>query len=210
MFLTRGNSAPCSVKVADFGIAKVLEENLAETLCGTPYYFSPEICQFKPYDSSADIWALGCVLFQLCTQMIPFDAESIGQLKIQICRGPLPEPPPGYSCDVGAFVAAMLQRSVADRPSAATMLKGKRLQQEIRTMYEENHRGREENVAPLAEQLCSPRKELKLSARNRSPSPLVRNCNMKLQPLGLREASPHRTIAKEVLRPSNVATPRIR
>lgn len=33
---------------------------------GTPYYLSPEICQEKPYAWSSDIWAMGCILYELC------------------------------------------------------------------------------------------------------------------------------------------------
>ncbi|OXB70380.1 UNVERIFIED_CONTAM: hypothetical protein H355_003496, partial [Colinus virginianus] len=40
---------------------------LARTCIGTPYYLSPEICQNRPYNNKSDIWALGCVLYEMCT-----------------------------------------------------------------------------------------------------------------------------------------------
>ncbi|VDN10847.1 unnamed protein product [Dibothriocephalus latus] len=57
------------VKLGDFGIAKVLNStlDLARTCIGTPYYLSPEICENKPYNNKSDIWALGCVLYELTT-----------------------------------------------------------------------------------------------------------------------------------------------
>lgn len=41
--------------------------DLARTCIGTPYYLSPEICENKPYDHKSDIWALGCVLYEMTT-----------------------------------------------------------------------------------------------------------------------------------------------
>lgn len=52
------------IKVGDFGIAKVLSntKELARTQIGTPYYFSPEICNGRPYNNKSDVWSLGVVL----------------------------------------------------------------------------------------------------------------------------------------------------
>ena len=65
VFLTKHNC----VKLGDFGIAKVLEGTIeaAMTVVGTPYYMSPEVCQSKPYTLKSDIWALGCLLYEMCT-----------------------------------------------------------------------------------------------------------------------------------------------
>lgn len=58
-----------AVKLGDFGISKLLEntEDAAMTVVGTPYYMSPEVCQSKPYTYKSDVWALGCVLYELCS-----------------------------------------------------------------------------------------------------------------------------------------------
>ncbi len=43
---------------------------------GTPYYLSPELCEDKPYNEKSDVWALGVVLYECCTQRHPFDADN--------------------------------------------------------------------------------------------------------------------------------------
>ena len=65
MFLTANGT----LKLGDFGISKVLINTLekAATVVGTPYYMSPEMYENKPYTHKSDIWALGCILYELCT-----------------------------------------------------------------------------------------------------------------------------------------------
>ena len=57
------------MKLGSFGIAKVLENSLekAMTVVGSPCNLSPEIVEGKPYNNKADIWALGCLVFELAT-----------------------------------------------------------------------------------------------------------------------------------------------
>jgi NIMA (never in mitosis gene a)-related kinase len=40
------------------------------------YYLSPEMCEEKPYNEKSDIWALGCVVYELCTFKHPFEAKN--------------------------------------------------------------------------------------------------------------------------------------
>ena len=74
MFLSKGEN----IRIGDLGVAKVLQENVnfARTMVGTPYYLSPEMCEEKPYNDKSDIWALGCVLYELCTFKHPFEAKN--------------------------------------------------------------------------------------------------------------------------------------
>ena len=57
---------------------------MAETVCGTPYYMSPEIIMGNAYAEPSDVWALGVVLFELLTLRRPFDGANIGHLVMNI------------------------------------------------------------------------------------------------------------------------------
>lgn len=49
------------------GIAKMIKEGVANTQIGTPHYMPPELWQNKKYTFSSDLWALGCLLYELMT-----------------------------------------------------------------------------------------------------------------------------------------------
>eukprot|EP00936_MAST-01D_sp_MAST-1D-sp1_P000627 g627.t1 len=85
IFLTRTGV----LKLGDFGIARVLENSadMASTMIGTPYNMSPELCENRAYDEKSDMWALGCVLYELITLRKAFEGKSIGALVLRIVRG---------------------------------------------------------------------------------------------------------------------------
>ena len=66
------------VKIGDFGISKILEGTFdkAETIVGTPYYMSPELFKYKPYSYKSDIWALGCVMYEIMNLKHAFTAQT--------------------------------------------------------------------------------------------------------------------------------------
>ena len=54
------------IKVADFGFARWMKDDIAETSCGSPYYAAPEILKGEPYEGKpTDIWSLGVILFAM-------------------------------------------------------------------------------------------------------------------------------------------------
>ena len=62
IFLSKNNT----IKIGDLGFAKILKnQTKSNTFLGTPYYMSPEVCEGKPYNSKNDVWALGCILYEL-------------------------------------------------------------------------------------------------------------------------------------------------
>lgn len=78
-------SPNATIKFADFGFAKYLQEaSMAQTPCGTPLYMAPEIFEMKEYDAKADVWSIGCVLFEMCTGEPPFKGSNHRELFMSI------------------------------------------------------------------------------------------------------------------------------
>lgn len=132
-------SSSGSIKLGDFGIAKAVEctAACARTQVGTPYYLSPEICQGKPYGRGSDIWAMGCVLFEICAKRVPFDAPNIASLVQKIVRGSTPQLPMDYSTSLRETCNDMLNRNPGQRPEAAEMLKRPMIQEMVKVMLQE-------------------------------------------------------------------------
>lgn len=128
-----------SLKMGDFGIAKVLECTIAcaRTQIGTPYYLSPELCQERPYTTPSDIWAMGCILYEMCALKVPFDAESIPKLVNNIVRGRIPTVPATYSKFVQQLVADMLNRDPKKRPGCDEILQKPEIQAVVQSMVSE-------------------------------------------------------------------------
>lgn len=112
------------IKIGDFGISRMLENtfDMAQTCCGTPCYLSPESCQDMPYSSKADVWALGCLLFEMCALRYAFDATNFVSLFYKIVKVDHGEVPPQYSSSLGELIKQLLAKSPDDRPSAGTVL----------------------------------------------------------------------------------------
>jgi NIMA (never in mitosis gene a)-related kinase len=142
-------SASGRIKLGDFGISKVLEstECFAKTSIGTPYYLAPEICSQKPYSWSADIWALGCILYEMCMLRVPFDAQNFKQLCDRITRTKAPNISGNFSASLKEMCSMMLDREARKRPSAADLLQRPIIQGEIRLMLEEEKQKKESQTA---------------------------------------------------------------
>lgn len=75
------------VKIADFGLSKIVWNEDTMTPCGTVGYTAPEIVKDERYSKSVDMWALGCVLYTLLCGFPPFYDESINVLTEKVARG---------------------------------------------------------------------------------------------------------------------------
>ena len=123
IFLTKN----LDIKIGDLGVSKkLIQTNFAKTFIGTPYYLSPEICMEKPYNDKSDIWAIGCILYELCTFNYPFNAKSQGALLLKILNNE-PEKIDNnyYSKDLQNMINLLLNKNYELRPSCADILKMK-------------------------------------------------------------------------------------
>jgi serine/threonine-protein kinase len=111
------------VKVADFGIARAMdsgsEDNLTQTgaVMGTATYFSPEQAQGLPLDPRSDLYALGCVLYEMVTGRPPFSGDSPVAIAYKHVQEQ-PVPPRNVNMDVPPALEAIILRLLAKSPSA--------------------------------------------------------------------------------------------
>ncbi|KAL0973198.1 hypothetical protein UPYG_G00200190 [Umbra pygmaea] len=105
------------VKIGDFGISKILvSKSKAYTVVGTPCYISPELCEGKPYNQKSDIWALGCVLYELASLKRAFEAANLPALVLKIMSGTFAPISDRYSPELRQLIMNMLNLDPSKRP----------------------------------------------------------------------------------------------
>lgn len=132
IFLVHLSDGSRRVKVLDFGISKLddtkgsLKLTGTSDLMGTPLYMAPEqMATPELVDGRADIWSIGCVLYEMLTGQLPFEAQSMPEL----CRLVMSHDP-RHLCDVspdappalGETVMRCLKRDVDERIASADEL----------------------------------------------------------------------------------------
>ncbi|KAH0620491.1 hypothetical protein JD844_021009 [Phrynosoma platyrhinos] len=136
IFLTKVNL----IKLGDYGLAKKLnsEYSMAETLVGTPYYMSPELCQGVKYNFKSDIWAVGCVASELLTLKRTFDATNPLNLCVKIVQGnrAMEVDSSVYSLDLIQMVHSCLDQDPEKRPTADELLENPVISKRRREMEE--------------------------------------------------------------------------
>lgn len=114
-----------AVKLGDFGFAKQLNYTmaLASTVCGTPYYFSPELCQRLPYNNKSDVWSLGVILYEMINLQKPFEAKNLPELRKRVVtEEPAPFTATHVSAELKELCMLLLRKSSAARPSVDAVL----------------------------------------------------------------------------------------
>uniref|UniRef100_A0A182Y841 non-specific serine/threonine protein kinase n=1 Tax=Anopheles stephensi TaxID=30069 RepID=A0A182Y841_ANOST len=112
-----------TVKVGDFGISKIMNTNVhAQTVLGTPYYFSPEMCEGKEYNEKSDVWALGCIVGEMCCLKKAFTATNLSELVGKIMTAEYVPLPACYSESLRHVLGLMFQIDPNARPSASELL----------------------------------------------------------------------------------------
>ncbi|GAB7127018.1 hypothetical protein JCM19000A_15250 [Silvimonas sp. JCM 19000] len=107
-----------TVKVMDFGIARITDVNRTRTgmVLGTPSYMSPEQLLGQPLDGRSDLFSLGVTLYQMCTGRLPFEGDSMGQLMFSITHD-TPRDPREFNPKVPGMLAAIIIKALAKAPA---------------------------------------------------------------------------------------------
>ncbi len=111
-----------SIKLVDFGLAKATKEHdraVAVTrsgqMVGTPLYMSPEQCRSKGVDHRTDIYALGCLGYEVLCGRVPFVHDNAAEL-ISAHLNDEPPSPRALRPDLAPQIERMLVRMIAKRP----------------------------------------------------------------------------------------------
>ncbi len=114
------DSATDTVKVTDFGIARITDSSKTKTglVLGTPSFMSPEQIAGQKVDGRSDQYSLGVMLFQLLTGVLPFRGDSMAELMYKIANEPAPDIrkiKPGLPARLGAIIDRTLRKNPNDR-----------------------------------------------------------------------------------------------
>ncbi|MET0343891.1 MAG: serine/threonine-protein kinase [Polyangiales bacterium] len=149
IFLTSQGGIADFPKVLDFGLAKVTQREMRPgsliltqegMVFGTPEFMSPEQARGQQLDARSDIYSLGCILYEMLTGKLPFDAaQPMDYLALQIRGTPIPlgERVPNLELPVGLDLVVMrtIEKDPNQRyPSAADFALALKdcLQEEVR------------------------------------------------------------------------------
>ncbi|XP_030475700.2 mitogen-activated protein kinase kinase kinase 1-like [Syzygium oleosum] len=119
-----------TVKLADFGLAKVTEMNAAKTFIGSAFWMAPEVVNPKKrssqsnrsYGMEVDIWSLGCTVLEMLTRQRPYPKLDKAQALYRIGKGIRPRVPQSLSSNARDFILTCLRKNPKDRPSAVELL----------------------------------------------------------------------------------------
>src|SRR5215475_9645980 len=113
------------VRVLDFGIAKLRDDTRAThvamtqqgDIIGTPQYMAPEQIRAEPIDGRTDIYALGCLLYEMVTARLPHEAQTVlAMLSKHLTEQPVPPSQRRPDLGIPAAVDALILGAMANDP----------------------------------------------------------------------------------------------
>lgn len=109
-----------TVRITDFGIARVLQgptTTRGTGLIGSPHYMAPELTKRVPVTPAADVYAAGCMLYELLTGVTPFEGGPEAAVLLRHLQE-LPGRPPGMPDELWRVLVRMLEKDPDRRPDA--------------------------------------------------------------------------------------------
>eukprot|EP00873_Tetraselmis_striata_P034976 jgi/Tetstr1/455240/TSEL_042087.t1 len=107
------------------GMVELLRAGKSQATVTAPKYMAPELWEGQPFAFAADIWALGCVLYELCTYKVPFEARTVQELQLQVARGRFAPISAKYSPELAKVVYSLLAKDPSQRPNIEQILSSK-------------------------------------------------------------------------------------
>lgn len=182
-----------TVKVVDFGIARVMEASRTQTgmLIGTFAYMSPEQYHGEHADERSDIWSFGVLLYELLCYERPFKGPTPASLMRSICQespSATPQSVEPLPRELEAIIARVLQKSPRDRYQSMEDLLGdldpvcKKLQiQFVADLIEQGRQALEQSEFALSRD--SLRQALQVESGNHQARVLLEKANTELRRL---------------------------
>lgn len=153
-------------KLCDFGFARnmTMGTHVLTSIKGTPLYMAPELLEAKPYDHHADLWSLGCIIYEMLAGEPPFSSTSMIHL-VRLIRHQYIKWPSFLTSNCISFVQGLLERDPAKRINWSRILNHPFVKGHIVTV--------EENVpqSPFTHPLTASRSQEK---KNQTPNNNVR------------------------------------
>ncbi|KAA8495240.1 Cytokinesis protein sepH [Porphyridium purpureum] len=113
------------VKITDFGVSTspwLGSLATGNTMVGTPWYLDPQVIQGKPYNSSVDVFSLGCTALELATGRRPFHEFTSMQVLFRMVEHGRPDIPQHLSAAFQSFLRDCWHPDISQRPSATHLL----------------------------------------------------------------------------------------
>ena len=108
------------VKILDFGLARATagsrEISQAGTILGTPAFMAPEQARGEGVDYHADLFSLGCVLYFLCTDELPYKGTDVMSTLMALATHD-PQPPQQISAKIPAALSDLIMQLLRKNPS---------------------------------------------------------------------------------------------
>ena len=109
-------------KICDFNMCRSVQAARAKTLAGTLAYLAPDVCSSAGYTEKADMWSLGCIIYQMCEYSLPFYWNGIEDIHKDLKSIQYRPISSHYSDDIRDVVASLLVLDPALRYSASDLL----------------------------------------------------------------------------------------